>query len=187
MAKCRLQTSSEDRGDCRQGLPSPYKGMRLRLTEREHHQICSSRKGERQDKLIMSNVRQCQAHYSYTKLLVQEISRELGVITRTGCRTGLFLFPKVFKQRLSDYLTPFSGRHIKNSKNLSKKQPRCPSADEWKRQLWYIYTMEYYPAIKKNSFESVLMRWMKLEPIIQSEVSQKDKEHYSIRMHIYGI
>ena len=53
------------------------------------------------------------------------------------------------------------------------KQPRCPSADEWIRKLWYIYTMEYYSAIKKNTFESVLMRWMKLEPIIQSEVSQK--------------
>ena len=50
------------------------------------------------------------------------------------------------------------------------KQPRCPSADEWIRKLWYIYTMEYYSAIKKNTFESVLMRWMKLEPIIQSEV-----------------
>ena len=57
------------------------------------------------------------------------------------------------------------------------KQPRCPSADEWIRK-WYIYTMEYYSAIKKNSVESVLMRWMKLEPIIQSKVSQKDKDHY---------
>ena len=46
------------------------------------------------------------------------------------------------------------------------KQPRCPSADEWIRKLWYIYTIEYYSAIKKNTFESVLMRWMKLEPII---------------------
>ena len=55
------------------------------------------------------------------------------------------------------------------------KQPRCPSADEWKRLLWDIYTMEYYSAIKKNAFESVLMRWMKLEPIIESEVSQKRK------------
>ena len=51
------------------------------------------------------------------------------------------------------------------------KQPRCPSTDEWIRKLWYIYTMEYYSAVKKNTFESVLMRWMKLEPIIQSEVS----------------
>ena len=50
-----------------------------------------------------------------------------------------------------------------------------------------IYTMEYYSAIKKNTFESVLMRWMKLEPIIQSEVSQKEKHQYSILTHIYGI
>ena len=56
----------------------------------------------------------------------------------------------------------------------------CPSADEWIRKLWYIYTMEYYSAIKKNAFKSVLMRWMKLEPIIQSEVSQKGKLQYSI-------
>ena len=67
------------------------------------------------------------------------------------------------------------------------KQPRCPSADEWIRKLWYIYTMEFYSAIKKNTFESVLMRWMKLEPIIQSEVSQKEKHQYSILPHIYGI
>ena len=60
------------------------------------------------------------------------------------------------------------------------KQPRCPSADEWIKKLWYIYTMEYYSAIKKNTFESILMRWMKLEPIIQSEVSQKEKHQYSI-------
>ena len=67
------------------------------------------------------------------------------------------------------------------------KQTRCPSADEWIRKLWYIYTIEYYSAIKKNTFESVLMRWMKLEPIIQSEVSQKEKHQYSILTHIYGI
>ena len=67
------------------------------------------------------------------------------------------------------------------------KQPRCPSADEWISKLWYIYTMEYYSAIKKNTFESVLIRWMKLEHIIQSEVCQKEKHQYSILMHIYGI
>ena len=64
------------------------------------------------------------------------------------------------------------------------KQPRCPSADEWIRKLWYIYTMEYYSAIKKNAFESVLIRWMKLEPIKQSEVSLKEKHQYNILMHI---
>jgi len=66
------------------------------------------------------------------------------------------------------------------------KQPRCPLADEWIRKLWYIHTMEYYSAIKKKAFESVLMGWMKLEPIIQSEVSQKEKHQYSISTHIYG-
>ena len=53
------------------------------------------------------------------------------------------------------------------------KKPGCPSADKWIRKQWYIYTMEYYSSIKKNTFESVLMRWLKLEPIIESEVSQK--------------
>ena len=69
----------------------------------------------------------------------------------------------------------------------TREKPRCPSADEWIRKLWYLYTMEYNSAIKKNAFESVLMRWMTLEPIIQSEVSQKEKHQYSILMHIYGI
>ena len=68
------------------------------------------------------------------------------------------------------------------------KQPKCLSTDDWIRKLWYIYTMEYYSAIKKNTFESVLMRWMKLEPIIQSEVSQKEKVHgtFSRIDHILG-
>ena len=67
------------------------------------------------------------------------------------------------------------------------KQPRCPSTDERIRKLWYIYAMEYYSAIKKNTFESVLMRWMNLKPIIQSEVSQKEKHQYSILTNTNGI
>ena len=67
------------------------------------------------------------------------------------------------------------------------KQPRSPSADEWIRKVWYIYKMEYYSAIRKNTFKSILMRWMKLESIIQSEVSQKEKHQYSILMDIYAI
>ena len=55
------------------------------------------------------------------------------------------------------------------------KQPRCPSTDEWMKKLWYIYAMEYCLVIKRNTFESVLMRWTNLEPIIQCEVSQKEK------------
>ena len=53
------------------------------------------------------------------------------------------------------------------------KQPRCPLADEWIRKLWYLYRMEYYSAIKKNAFELVLMRWMKLEPIIERSKSDR--------------
>ena len=67
------------------------------------------------------------------------------------------------------------------------KQPRCPWKDEWIKNLWYIYTMEYYSAIKMNTFESVLVRGMNLEPITQSEVSQKEKDKYCILNHIYGI
>ena len=55
------------------------------------------------------------------------------------------------------------------------------------KELWYIYTIEYYSSIKRNAVESVLMRWMNLEPIIQSEVSQKERDKYLILMHIYGI
>ena len=67
------------------------------------------------------------------------------------------------------------------------KQPRCPLADEQIKKLWYVYTMEYHSAIKRNAFESVLMRWVNLEPIIQSEVSQKEKDKYHLLTHIYGI
>ena len=64
------------------------------------------------------------------------------------------------------------------------KQPSCPSTDEWIRKLWYIYTMEYYSAIQRNTVESVLVN---LEPIIQSEVSQKEKDIYCMLTHIYVI
>ena len=67
------------------------------------------------------------------------------------------------------------------------KQPRCPLADEWIRKLWYIYTVEYYSAIERNVSESVLKRRMNLEPITQSEVSQKEKNKYRILMHTYRI
>ena len=55
------------------------------------------------------------------------------------------------------------------------KQPGWPLTDEWIKKLWYIYTMEYYSVIKSNAFESVLMRWMNLEPTVLSEVSQKER------------
>ena len=58
------------------------------------------------------------------------------------------------------------------------KQPRCPLTDEWIKKLWYIYTIEYFSAIKKHAFESVLMRWMKLEPIIQSKSERETPIQY---------
>ena len=67
------------------------------------------------------------------------------------------------------------------------KQPKYPSTDEWVRKMWYIYTMEYYSAIKRNEIGSFVVRWMDLETVIQSEVSQKEKNKYRMLTHIYGI
>ena len=55
------------------------------------------------------------------------------------------------------------------------------------KEVWYIYRIEYYSVIKRNTFESVLVRWMNLEPIIQSDISQKEIDKYCILMHTYGI
>ena len=65
------------------------------------------------------------------------------------------------------------------------KQPKCPSTDEWIKKMWYIYTMEYYSAIKRNEIELFVVRWMDLESVIQSEVSQKEKNKYHMLTHIY--
>ena len=68
------------------------------------------------------------------------------------------------------------------------KQPNCPSTDEWIKRMWHIYTMEYYSTIKKkNVIELFVVRWMDLESVIQSEVSQKEKNKYRMLTHIYGI
>ena len=69
----------------------------------------------------------------------------------------------------------------------TQKQPRCSQKDEWIKKICYIYTMEYYSAIKRNKFESVVVRWMSLEPVTQSEVNQKDKNKYCVLTHKYGI
>ena len=66
------------------------------------------------------------------------------------------------------------------------KQPKCPSTDEWIKKMWHIYTMEYYSAIKRNEIEIFVVRWMDLESVIQSEVSQKEKNKYRTLTHIYG-
>ena len=67
------------------------------------------------------------------------------------------------------------------------KQPECLSTDEWIKKTWHIYTMEYYSAIKRNEIELFVVRWMDLESVIQSEVSQKEKNKYHMLTHIYGI
>ena len=68
----------------------------------------------------------------------------------------------------------------------SLKQPKCSSTDEWIKKLWYIYTMEYFSAIKRNEIESFVETWMDLETVIQSEVTQKEKNKYRILTHVYG-
>ena len=67
------------------------------------------------------------------------------------------------------------------------KQPKCPSTDEWIKKMWYIYTMEYYSAIKRNEIGSFVEMWMDLESVIQSEVSQKEENKYQIVTYICGI
>ena len=67
------------------------------------------------------------------------------------------------------------------------KQPKCPSKGEWIKKMWYIYTMEYYSAIKRNEIELFVVRWMNLDSVIQSEVSQKEKNKYLMLTHTYGI
>ena len=67
------------------------------------------------------------------------------------------------------------------------KQPNCPSTDEWIKKMWHIYAVEYYSTIKRNETELLVVSWMELEPVIQSEVSQKEKNKYPTLTHIYGI
>ena len=67
------------------------------------------------------------------------------------------------------------------------KQPKCPLTDEWIKKMWHMYTMEYDLAAKRNKTELLALRWMDLESVIQSEVSQKEKNKYHMLTHIYGI
>ena len=79
----------------------------------------------------------------------------------------------------------FPTRWLRVTKN--EKQPKCPSSDEWIKKMWHIHTMEYYSAIKRKETELVVVRWMDLESVIQSEVSQKEKNKCRMLTHIYGI
>ena len=66
-------------------------------------------------------------------------------------------------------------------------QPKCPLTDEWIKNMWHIYTMEYYSAIKRNEIELFVVRWMDLESVIQSEVSQKEKNKHRMLTHIWNL
>ena len=72
------------------------------------------------------------------------------------------------------------------TKARTGKQPTCPLTYEWIK-MWHIYTMEYYSGIKRNEIELFVVRWMDLLSVIQSEVSQKEKNKYRMLTHIYGI
>ena len=69
----------------------------------------------------------------------------------------------------------------------TQKRPKCPSTDEWIKKMWHIYRKEYYSAIKRNEIELFVVRWMDLASVIQSGVSQKEKNKYRMLTHIYGI
>ena len=118
--------------------------------------------GESFKKLIIKPL-----YYSTVPLLVLGIYPEETIIEKDTCTppfiAGLFTIARTWKK------------------------PRCPSADEWIRKLWYIYTMEYYSAIKKNAFETVLMRWVNFESIIQSKVSQKEKQILYINTYLWNL
>ena len=118
--------------------------------------------------------------------MVWRLLKKLGIKLSYDPATPLLgIYPEEIKTE-KDTCTPmFTAALLTIARTW--KQPRCPLTDEWIKKLWYIYKMEYYSAIKRNAFESVIMRWMKLEPIIQSEVSQKEKYKYHILTHIYGI
>ena len=89
--------------------------------------------------------------------------------------------PKLKKTHVSHYSLQHCLQEPEHRSNLDVHR------HEWIKKLWYMYTREYYSATKRDAFESVLMRWMNLEPIIQSEMSQKEKDKYHILIHIYGI
>ena len=91
------------------------------------------------------------------------------------------------KPKLKKTQVPHCSLHHYLQQLRTWKQPRCPLTNEWIKKLWYTFTIKYYSATKRNAFESVLLRWMNLKPIIQGEVSQKEKDKYHILTHIYGI
>ena len=123
--------------------------------------------------------------YGYESWTIKKAERWRTGAFKLWYWSRLLRFPRITRRSNQSILKAISPEYSLEGLMLKLKLQyfghlMWTSADEWIRKLWYIYTVEYYSAIKKNTFESVLMRWMKLEPIIQSEVSQKEKHQYSI-------
>ena len=115
------------------------------------------------------------------------VENSVEIPLKTGTRTAILLDIYSEETRVErDMHTPMSIAAL-FAIVRTWKQPRCPSADEWIRKLWYVYTVKYYSAIKSNTFESVLMRWMNLEPLVQNEASQKEKAKHCASIHINEI
>ena len=122
----------------------------------------------------------------YIWKMIQRFLKTLGIIPPYDPAIPLLgTYPEETKIERDTSIPLFIAAVLKIARTW--KQPRCPSTGKWIKKLWYIYTKKYYSAIKRNAFESVLMRWLNLEPIIQSEVSQKEKDKYRILMHMYRI
>ena len=97
----------------------------------------------------------------------------------------LGIYPEKTRIQKESFTTVFIAALFTIARTL--KQPKCPSTDEWIKKMWQIYTMEYYSAIKRNETELFVVRWMDLESVIQSEVSQKEKNKYRMLTHVCGI
>ena len=97
----------------------------------------------------------------------------------------LGIYPEKTIIQKETYTTMFIAALFKIARTWN--QPKCPSTDEWIKKMWHIYTMEYYLDIKGNETELFVVRWMDLESVIQSEVSQKEKNKYRVLTHICGI
>ena len=122
----------------------------------------------------------------YRRLYGDSLKKKLGIKPlRDPAIPLLGIYPEETKIEKDTWISLFTAALFTIVRTW--KQPRCPSIDEWIKKLWYVYTMEYYSAIKRNAFESVLMRWMNREPIAWSEVSQKEKDKFCILMHTYRI
>ena len=115
----------------------------------------------------------------------EEIIQEIGFLPYDPAIALLGIYPKKTIIQKESWTTMFIAAVFTIARTW--KQPKCPSTDEWIKEMWHIYTMEYYSAIKRNEIELFVVRWVDLESVIQSEASQKEKNKCRMLTHIYGI